>query len=49
LKEFLSENSIYIVFIIILVIWFGIFLFMNSMDKRLKEIKKEVEEIKDEE
>lgn len=49
MKEFLSENSIYIVFIIILVIWFGIFLFMNSMDKRLKEIKKEVEEIKDEE
>ncbi len=49
MKEFLSENSIYIVFLIILVIWLGIFLFMNSMDKRLKEIKKEVEEIKDEE
>jgi len=49
LKEFLSDNSIYIVFLIILVIWLGIFFFMNSMDKRLKEIKKEVEEIKDEE
>ncbi len=49
MKEFLSENSIYIVFLIILVIWLGIFLFMNSMDKRLKEIKKEAEEIKDEE
>jgi CcmD family protein len=49
LKEFLSENSIYIVFLIVLVIWIGVYLFMNSMDKRLKDIEEEIKEINDEE
>jgi CcmD family protein len=48
LKEFLSENSIYIVFLIVLVIWIGVYLFMNSMDKRLKDIEEEIKEINDE-
>jgi len=48
-KEFLSENSIYIVFIILAVIWGGIFLFLNSIEKRLKNIEQETERLKDEE
>ena len=49
MKEFLSENSIYIVFIILLVIWGGIFLFLNSVEARLKKIEKEIEREIDEE
>ncbi len=49
MKEFLSENSIYIVFIILLVIWGGIFLFLNSIESRLKKIEKEIERDEDEE
>ncbi len=49
MKEFLSENSIYIVFIILAVIWGGIFLFLNSIEKRLKNIEQETERLKDEE
>ncbi len=43
MKEFLSENSIYIVFIILLVIWGGIFLFINSIEARVKKIENEIE------
>lgn len=41
---FLENNSIYIVMFIVLVVWIGIFLFINSTDKRLKEIEKELKE-----
>lgn len=39
---FLENNSIYIVMFIVLVIWLGIFLFLNNTDKRLKAIEKEI-------
>jgi len=39
---FLENNSIYIVMFIVLVVWAGIFLFMQNTDKRLKEIEKEL-------
>jgi CcmD family protein len=42
LLGFLEKNSIYIVLFIVLVVWFGIFIFMNNTDKRLKEIEKEI-------
>lgn len=42
LYKFLETNSIYIVLFIVLVIWFGIFLFLSSMDKRIKQIEKEI-------
>lgn len=42
--SFLSENDIYIVLFIVLTIWIGIFIFLNSTDKRLKEIEKELKE-----
>ncbi|MCF6270550.1 MAG: CcmD family protein [Melioribacteraceae bacterium] len=44
LTNFLHENAIYIVLIITLIIWTGIFLFLLSTDKRLKEIEKELKE-----
>ncbi len=44
LVSFLSKNSIYIVMFIILVIWFGIFIFLWNTDKRLKQIEKELKE-----
>ncbi len=42
LLGFLERNSIYIVLFIVLVVWFGIFMFMINTDKRLKEIEKEI-------
>jgi len=40
--EFLQENAIYIVMIIVLIVWTGVFLYMWNLDKRLKNIEKEV-------
>ncbi|MGE5682376.1 MAG: CcmD family protein [Bacillota bacterium] len=38
----METNSIYIVLLIVLVVWGGIFLFLNSLDKRIKQIEKEI-------
>lgn len=38
--NFLSENSIYIVLLIVLSIWIGIFIFTNNIDKKLKSFDK---------
>ena len=40
--EFLQENAIYIVMIIVLIVWTGVFLYLWNLDKRLKNIEKEV-------
>lgn len=42
MEEFLSQNAIYIVLIIVLIVWAGIFLYMLNMDKRIKLIEKEM-------
>lgn len=42
--SFLDENSIYIVMVIMLIVWGGIFGYIYSTDKRLKKIEKELEE-----
>ncbi len=42
--SFLSDNSIYIVLFIVLVVWAGIFIFLFNTDKRLKEIQKDLKE-----
>lgn len=47
--SFIEKNSIYIVFIILFIVWIGIFLFVNSTDKRLKKIESILEEKQDEE
>lgn len=41
--SFLEQNSIYIVMFIVLVVWFGIFLFMNNTEKHVKEIQTEID------
>jgi len=40
--SFLDHNSLYIVLFILLVIWFGIFMFLLNTDKRLKRIEEEL-------
>lgn len=42
--SFLSENSIFIVLFIVLVVWSGIFFFLLNTDKRLRAIEKELKE-----
>ena len=40
--SFFANNSIYIVLIIVLIVWTGIFLYLFNLDKRLKNIEKDV-------
>lgn len=42
LFSFLEKNSIYIVMIIVLIVWAGIFFFMLNLDKRIKSVEKEL-------
>ena len=46
--NFLENNSIFIVMIIVLIVWIGIFTFLSILDKRLKGIEKEIEGYKNE-
>jgi CcmD family protein len=39
MMEFLEKNSYYVVLIIMLIIWAGIFAYMMSMDKRVKKLE----------
>lgn len=42
MEQFLSQNAIYIVMIIVLIVWSGIFLYILSLDKRIKKVEKEM-------
>jgi CcmD family protein len=42
--DFLEKNSIYIVLIIVLLVWIGIFSFLLNLDKRIKNVEKELKE-----
>jgi CcmD family protein len=42
LESFLEKNAIYIVMIIVLIVWIGIFLYLVNLDKRLKNVEKEI-------
>ncbi len=44
LVSFLQNNSIYIVMIIVLAIWLGIFLFLWNTEKKLEKIEEELKE-----
>jgi CcmD family protein len=44
--EFLENNAIYIVMIIVLIVWVGIFLYLLNLDKRIKNVEKEIGEKK---
>jgi len=44
LESFLSNNAIYIVMIIVLIVWAGIFFYLFSLDKRIKIVEKEIKD-----
>jgi CcmD family protein len=44
--EFLEKNAIYIVMIIVLIVWAGVFLYLLNLDKRIKNVEKEIGEKK---
>ena len=46
--EFLTENSIYLVFIITLVIWLGIGYFLFNFDNKLKKLEQDFNNFKKE-
>ncbi len=48
LYQFLQSNAIYIVLIIVLIVWTGIFLYLLNLDKRIKNVEKELTEKVDE-
>ncbi|HEX7356323.1 MAG TPA: CcmD family protein [Ignavibacteriaceae bacterium] len=48
MEQFLSQNAIYIVMIIVLIVWAGIFSYMLSLDKRIKKAEKELKGDKNE-
>jgi CcmD family protein len=37
--DFFETNSIYVVLIIVLIIWIGIFGYLRSMDKQIKNLE----------
>jgi CcmD family protein len=41
LYQFLQNNAIYIVMIIVLIVWTGIFFYLFNLDKRIKNFEKE--------
>jgi len=38
--DFLQQNSLYVVLLIVLIGWIGIFFYLLRLDKRLKKIEK---------
>ncbi|MFA6025350.1 MAG: CcmD family protein [Ignavibacteriaceae bacterium] len=42
MEEFLSKNAIYIVMIIVLIVWAGVFGFLLALNNRIKNIEKEI-------
>jgi CcmD family protein len=38
----LDKNAIYIVMIIVLIVWTGIFLYLYNLDKRIRNVEKEM-------
>jgi len=42
LFDFLNKNAIYIVMIIVLIVWTGIFLYLFNLDKRIKSVEREM-------
>ena len=48
LFNFLQDNAIYIVMIIVLIVWTGIFFYLINLDKRIKNVEKEIDGDKNE-
>ena len=43
--EFLENNSIYVVLIVVLIIWTGISIFLFTTESKLNKLEKKVEEL----
>jgi CcmD family protein len=43
ISNFLQQNSLYIVLIIVLIVWLGIFSYLTVLDNRLKRIERNEE------
>lgn len=41
MNEFLAENALYVVMIVVLVIWIGIAWYMVRLNKRVSEVEKQ--------
>jgi CcmD family protein len=39
--DFLEKNAMYIVLLIALIIWIGLYFYMFRLDKRIKKLEKE--------
>lgn len=37
--DFLSQNALYVVLLIVLVVWLGIYLYLSRIDRRLKVLE----------
>lgn len=48
LTSFLATNAIYVVLIIVLIVWSGVFGYLYMLDKRLKNIEDEMKGEKNE-
>ncbi len=46
--DFLSNNSLYVVLIIVLVIWLGIFVYLFRLDKKVSKLYENAEADKEE-
>ena len=42
MEQFFTDNAIYVVMIIVLIVWAGIFGYLFSLDKRIKKVEKEM-------
>ncbi len=42
LYNFLEQNSLYIVMIIVLLVWIGIFAFAYKLDKKVKKLEERI-------
>jgi CcmD family protein len=40
--EFLSQNSLYIVLIVVLIVWLGVFTYLNRIDGRVKKLEQDL-------
>ena len=40
--EFLAQNQLYIVMIIVLAIWLGIYTYLFRLDSRVKKLEKQI-------
>ncbi len=49
LYEFLEKNSIYIVLIIALIVWFSVFVYLVRVDVRLKKLEDEFAKLENKE